>query len=143
MILKRRIKSGGGVTIQAVDLDGNGKSDLVAVFNFLVKYRYTGQQNITVRSPARFRYRLVYVLYDNGKGEVIWPSLQNGTWLDGLVIIEGFFNIDETRPAILISSRYPTNFVQHQHEPLQYELLSHHDGKGWVTIFKGRPNKCS
>ena len=131
-----------GVTIQAVDLDGNGKSDLVAVFSILVKYRYTGQQNITVRSPARFRYRLIYVLYDNGTGEVIWPSLQNGTWLDGLVIVEGFFNIHETRPAILINSRYPMNFVQHQHEPLQYELLAHHNGKGWITIFKGRPNNC-
>lgn len=131
-----------GVTLQTIDLDGNGKSDLVAVFNMLIKFRYRGQQKITTRTPAQYRYRLIYLLYDNGTGEVIWPSLQNGTWLDGLVTIEGFFNIGEIMPAILISSRYPTNFVQYQNDPFQYELLGHRSGKGWVTIFKGRPNNC-
>jgi hypothetical protein len=46
-----------GVTLQAIDLDGNGKSDLIGVFNILIKFRYTWQQKITIRSPAQYRYR--------------------------------------------------------------------------------------
>jgi hypothetical protein len=131
-----------GVTLQAIDLDGNGKKDLIGVFDLLVKFKYTGQQKIAIRSPPQYRYRLMYVLYDNGTGEVIWPFFENGTWLDGLLAIKGFFNIGETMPAILISSSYPTNFIQYQNEPFQYELLANYNGKGWVTIFKGRPNNC-
>lgn len=131
-----------GVTIEAIDLDGNGNGDLIAQFDILIKYKYRGQQRITIRTPVQIRYRLFYVLYDNGKGEVIWPSSQNGAWLDGLGIIQGFFNIGEPRPAILIRSNYPMNFIQHQNEPFQYELLAHRNGKGWVTIFKGRPSRC-
>ncbi len=131
-----------GITLEAIDLDGNGKSDLLGVFNILIKFRYTGQQKIAIRSPAQYRFRLIYVQYDKGAGEVIWPSFQNGTWLDGLVTIRGFFNIGETMPAILIGSSYPKNFIQYQNEPFQYELLAHRNDKGWGTIFKGRPNHC-
>jgi hypothetical protein len=131
-----------GVTLQSIDLDRNGKSDLIAVFNILIKFRYTGQQKIAIRSPAQYRYRLIYVLYDKGAGEVIWPILQNGVWVDGYSSIQGFFNLGENRPAILIYSWYPTNYVHYQNDPYQYELLGHHIGNGWITIFKGRPNHC-
>jgi hypothetical protein len=130
-----------GLRLQHIDLDGNGKSDLIGVFDVLLKYKYAGGKKATGRSPAQYPFKLIYILYDNGKGEIIWPSFQNGTWRDGYSTIQGFFNLGEIRPAILMYSWYPTNFFHYQNDPYQYELLGHCNGKGWVTIFKGGPKR--
>jgi hypothetical protein len=131
---------GDSETILSIDLDGNGKPDLIGHFGVLLGYEYKGNQEnkrVTYHS-----FDMLYILYDNGKGEILWPSFQNGIWYDGYAYILGFFNVGERRPSALVLSCYPMEYVQYACRPNQYEILAHRNGKGWVTIFKGRSKRC-
>jgi len=131
---------GASETILSIDLDGNGKPDLIGHFGVLMGYEYKGgQKNKRVTYHS---FNMFFILFDNGLGEILWPSFQNGIWYDGYAYILGFFNIGERRPAALVLSCYPMKYVQYACRPNQYELLAHRNEKGWVTIFKGRSKRC-
>ena len=125
----------------AIDLNTNGKFDLVGEFEVLLRYKYFGDQKSAKESPVQYVFNMLYALYDDGTGEIVWPSFQNGISFDGASSIVGFFDLGESRPIMLVRSRYPTTFHRYQSEPYQYELLAYRGGKGWVNIFKGKPKR--
>lgn len=108
-------------TLAAVDLDGNGKKDIIGTYGVVVKY--TSGHGRT----ARTSFDVLFTLWDSGMVEML-PFMEGTTKLGGLIDMDG----DGVEELIIVVDVADTDVGM----PGEQVRVFRHTASGWVSVFQ-------
>ena len=124
--------SGGTLySLQAFDIDNNGKKDLVGVYTIDATGKRPGG------GACGIRYEMLFVLMDTGRIDMLASNggVFPGTALGGVIDIDG----DGILEVVTLTEMSIISPEDDQYEDGRRLSISRYDGNGWKTIYRTVP----
>ncbi|CAG1066696.1 hypothetical protein BAC1_02325 [uncultured bacterium] len=125
-----RDESGSRLNIlKAIDIDGNGKKELLGIYTINVSHNKEDDKNKII--PARAFSEVLFILWDSGKIEMIFSE----EFMTPAFSLIGLFDIDDDGIHELAIQRFVASLKEPDGGDGRQIVILRHDPAGWKAIY--------